>query len=675
MPPRSSHWLSNGPPPLLAGTRGAGKTTMLGALLWELSPTVRVVLVEDTPELPVDALQAAGRDVQSLRTNGGDGPGFRQRRRCERASRLGEGALVVGEVRGEEAAVLYEAMRVGANGSAVLGTIHGDGGERVRERVVSDLGVPESSFATTDLVVTLEPYDDGGDRRRRVASIEAVVDGDAGVRFAPLFALENGELRQTGRIEGEQSSRSVPDRVGRDVRTVPEYAGRTRAFDPGGIRRPRRTDVGRTDGRRPVLSRVLESIDARRWPGPVSVDDDLDRALAFVGADVDGETVHRASYAAAVGLAVVGFVVTTATRVHRSSPRRSWRSQRASQSAGRSYRSLSRGPNGRVPWGLPLRSSPGRRCRWNWRRRPNERRSSLPRLVEGTLASSLEAHVRRSAAGPATGFSGFVAEWKPWFPELERACSLVESAGTVPADQRSATLERARSTVLNATRDRMADFAGSIRGPATAVYAFGVLLPLALVSLLPGAPRCWPSRTASGRRRRLRCLATALCLLGASAWLLARRPVAFPPTTVERSHPDVPARRWPGPVVGFLAAALSWWCVPLVFPPWATPVAVAGAGAGTALVVHYRPVVQVRRSVGAVEDGLSDALALLGRRVERGESVESAVAGVADDVPGPTSELLDAGRSAPATARRRRGDGLLRPERRSRSDSKRPSAQ
>jgi len=290
-------------------------------------------------------------------------------------------------------------MRVGANRSAVLGTIHGDGGERVRERVVSDLRVPESSFATTDLVVTLEPYDDGGDRRRRVASIEAVVDGDAGVRFAPLFALENGELRQTGRIEGEQSSRSVPDRVGRDVRTVPEYAGRTRAFDPGGIRRPRRTDVGRTDGRRPVLSRVLEST-ARRWPGPVSVDDDLDRALAFVGADVDGETVHRASYAAAVGLAVVGFVVTTATRVHRSSPRRSWRSQRASQSAGRSYRSLSRGPNGRVPWGLPLRSSPGRRCRWNWRRRPNERRSSLPRLVGD---AGQQSRSPRSAVGSRPG--------------------------------------------------------------------------------------------------------------------------------------------------------------------------------------------------------------------------------------------------------------------------------
>jgi len=371
------------------------------------------------------------------------------------------------------------------------------------------------------------------------------------------------------------------------------------------------------------------------------VDDDLDRALAFVGADVDGETVHRASYAAAVGLAVVGFVVTTATRgapvvaapflalatgVAVGGPVVPLALARAKRT-----RALGSAPSlvTRAALSMELAPSPERAAKF------------AAETSEGTLASSLEAHVRRSAAGPATGFSGFVAEWKPWFPELERACSLVESAGTVPADQRSATLERARSTVLNATRDRMADFAGSIRGPATAVYAFGVLLPLALVSLLPAL-------RAAGLPAPLRVVAVVydvllpLCLLGASAWLLARRPVAFPPTTVERSHPDVPARRWPGPVVGFLAAALSWWCVPLVFPPWATPVAVAGAGAGTALVVHYRPVVQVRRSVGAVEDGLSDALALLGRRVERGESVESAVAGVADDVPGPTSELLDA---------------------------------
>jgi len=194
---------------LLAGTRGAGKTTLLGALLWELSPAVRTLVVEDTPELPVDSLREAGRDVQALRTNDGDGPGISSTEALRTGLRLGEGALVVGEVRGEEAAVLYEAMRVGASGSAVLGTIHGDGGDSVRERVVADLGVPESSFATTDLVVTLEPHEDDGERRRRVASIEEVVDGDAGVRFGPLFALEGGRLRPTGRI-ARGNSRVVP---------------------------------------------------------------------------------------------------------------------------------------------------------------------------------------------------------------------------------------------------------------------------------------------------------------------------------------------------------------------------------------------------------------------------------------------------------------------------------
>lgn len=186
---------------LLAGTRGAGKTTMLGALLWELSPAVRTLVIEDTPELPVETLQDEARDVQAVHTSSGDGPGISPEEALRTALRLGEGALVLGEVRGEEAAVLYEAMRVGANGSAVLGTIHGDGGESVRERVVSDLGVPESSFATTDLIVTLEPYGADGERRRRVASIEEVVEGDDGVRFASLFELEQDQLQSTARID------------------------------------------------------------------------------------------------------------------------------------------------------------------------------------------------------------------------------------------------------------------------------------------------------------------------------------------------------------------------------------------------------------------------------------------------------------------------------------------
>jgi type IV secretory pathway ATPase VirB11/archaellum biosynthesis ATPase len=183
---------------LVAGPRGAGKTTLLGALLWEIPRPTRTVAIEDTPELPVAVLRDAGRDVQPLRTASvdGDGPAIDPDEALRTALRLGEGALVVGEVRGEEARTLYEAMRVGARGSAVLGTIHGDGARAVRERVVSDLGVPESSFAATDLIVALDPPPS-----RRVAAVQEVRRTDAGTGFEALHRLDDGRLRATDVID------------------------------------------------------------------------------------------------------------------------------------------------------------------------------------------------------------------------------------------------------------------------------------------------------------------------------------------------------------------------------------------------------------------------------------------------------------------------------------------
>ncbi|WP_299233697.1 ATPase, T2SS/T4P/T4SS family [Natronomonas sp.] len=177
---------------LLAGARGAGKTTLLGALLWEIPPDVRTVAIEDTPELPIAELQADERDVQPLRVSTDGGASIEATDALRTALRLGDGALVVGEVRGEEAQVLYEAMRVGAADGSVLGTIHGGGGESVRERVVTDLGVPESAFADTDLVVTVEAYDGSEGRQRRLATIEAVRRGEDGVDFEALYDADDG---------------------------------------------------------------------------------------------------------------------------------------------------------------------------------------------------------------------------------------------------------------------------------------------------------------------------------------------------------------------------------------------------------------------------------------------------------------------------------------------------
>ena len=183
---------------LVAGPRGAGKTTLLGALLWELPKTLRTLVIEDTPELPIDDLQAVGRDVQALRTTTDNGPSVAPSEALRTALRLGEGALVVGEVRGEEASVLYEAMRVGGGDGAVLGTIHGAGAETVRERLVSDLGVSVRSFATTDLVVTLAPP--SCPAGRGIERVEEVVGTETGARFEPLYERDGETATATGRL-------------------------------------------------------------------------------------------------------------------------------------------------------------------------------------------------------------------------------------------------------------------------------------------------------------------------------------------------------------------------------------------------------------------------------------------------------------------------------------------
>ena len=204
---------------LVAGPRGAGKTTLLGALLPELRPTVRTIVIEDTPELPVTELQTHGRDVQAL-TASGEASELDATEAVRTALRLGDGALVVGEIRGEEAQSLYEAMRVGAHSEAVLGTIHGDGALAVYDRVVDDLGVPPSSFGVTDAIVTLEQTADG---TRRVRTIEEV-DGEQSPAFHPLFERTDDGLVATGRLDRGNarllSTLAQPEETYADVRSL-----------------------------------------------------------------------------------------------------------------------------------------------------------------------------------------------------------------------------------------------------------------------------------------------------------------------------------------------------------------------------------------------------------------------------------------------------------------------
>lgn len=141
---------------LVAGTRSAGKTSLLSALMVQIMPKLRIVSVEDTLEIPVKQLRELGYNIQSMKSRSvitNVDTELPAEEALRTALRLGDSALIVGEVRSKESVALYEAMRIGALANVVMGTIHGDSAYGVFDRVVNDLGVPPTSFKATDMIL------------------------------------------------------------------------------------------------------------------------------------------------------------------------------------------------------------------------------------------------------------------------------------------------------------------------------------------------------------------------------------------------------------------------------------------------------------------------------------------------------------------------------------------
>jgi flagellar protein FlaI len=164
---------------LVAGTRSSGKTSLLGSLMLEIISKYRIIVVEDSLELPVESMKKLGYDILRMKvrsallkttTEVSADDGIRT------SLRLGDSCLIVGEVRSVEAKALYEAMRVGALANVVAGTIHGASPYAVFDRVVNDLEVPTTSFKATDVVAVCNPLKtpDGLHSWRRVLQLSEI---------------------------------------------------------------------------------------------------------------------------------------------------------------------------------------------------------------------------------------------------------------------------------------------------------------------------------------------------------------------------------------------------------------------------------------------------------------------------------------------------------------------
>lgn len=262
------------------------------------------------------------------------------------------------------------------------------------------------------------------------------------------------------------------------------------------------------------------------------------------------------------------------------------------------------------------------------------------RTGDGPLADGLARRERGSAAGPTSGLRAFAREWRPWFPAIDRAAALIRTAASAPAERRGRCLDRALDATIAGTTDRLAAFVGEIRAPVSALYAFGVLLPLALIALLPAA-------AASGVPIGSGVVAVGYLgvlpagLLAASVWLLSRRPVAFPPPSIDGTHPDVPERAWQAAAAGTVAGTVAATVAARLVTGWTAPVAGVGIGGGTALLVGVRHRRAALAEIRAVEGGLPDAMTVIGGDVAEGVAVETAVANAGERLDGATGDLFE----------------------------------
>jgi pilus assembly protein CpaF len=200
---------------LISGGTGAGKTTLLNILSQFIPQTERVVTIEDAAEL-----QLALQNIVRLETRppNVEGQGaIRQRQLLINSLRMRPDRIIIGEVRGEEAFDMLQAMNTGHEGS--MATIHAnttrDALSRLESMVaMSNLSLPERTVrqqitSAITIVVQVSRLSDGS---RRVISISEITGMEENIiSMHEIFSFQRKGIGPDGKVIGAfQPSRIRP---------------------------------------------------------------------------------------------------------------------------------------------------------------------------------------------------------------------------------------------------------------------------------------------------------------------------------------------------------------------------------------------------------------------------------------------------------------------------------
>jgi pilus assembly protein CpaF len=208
---------------IVSGGTGAGKTTLLNVLSGYIGEAERVVTIEDSAELQLRQAHVVRLETRPPNVEGKGA--VRQRELVINALRMRPDRIVVGEVRGEEALDMLQAMNTGHDGS--LTTIHANTPRDAVARLetmsmMANLNLPEAAIrqqiaAAVSLIVQISRLSDG---RRRITHVTEVT-GMSGnlVAMQDIFVFDKIGLDPSGRVLGRFRATGVHPKFADKLKT------------------------------------------------------------------------------------------------------------------------------------------------------------------------------------------------------------------------------------------------------------------------------------------------------------------------------------------------------------------------------------------------------------------------------------------------------------------------
>ena len=191
---------------IISGGTGAGKTTLLNVMSSFISDRDRIATIEDAAELQLHQEHVVRMETRPPNVEGKGA--VNQRQLVINALRMRPDRIVVGEVRGEEALDMLQAMNTGHDGS--LTTVHANTPRDALARIetmiaMGNVNLPEKAMrqqiaAAVQVVVQQTRMSDGS---RKVTSISEItgMEGDV-ITMQEIFLFEKVGVTQDGKVIG-----------------------------------------------------------------------------------------------------------------------------------------------------------------------------------------------------------------------------------------------------------------------------------------------------------------------------------------------------------------------------------------------------------------------------------------------------------------------------------------